>query len=357
MPKNDGALKPTHLLELKADEFSELAANAVKKAGEPGYRVEQLKGWLYERTPLSFQDMEGLPRSLRSRLEEEFILHPLEYDLDLLSEDGTRKFLWKQGRDESRIESVLIPDGDRITYCISTQAGCPVKCTFCATGYGGFAGNLSASEIIDQVVQIRNRTGQAPTNIVFMGMGEPLLNFDGLCRALSILTDPQQLGLGARRITVSTVGIPDRIRELSRSFPQVKLALSLHAADRKLRDELVPLNIKYPLEDVLEAVQEHCSRTGRRVTFEYVILPGINDSTEDARAIAGKIRKIHSTTNLIGFNPFEGAPYQKPVLKSMLAFRDELRRLLPGEVTLRRSRGEDIQGACGQLSMKNQGSS
>ena len=355
MPKSDGALKPTPLLELKADEFSEVAANAVKEAGEPAYRVEQLKGWLYERTPLSFQDMEGLPRSLRTCLEEQFILHPLEYDLDLLSEDGTRKFLWKQGRDESRIESVLIPDGDRITYCISTQAGCPVKCTFCATGYGGFTGNLSAAEIIDQVVQIRKRTEQPPTNLVFMGMGEPLLNFDGLCRALSIMTDSRQLGIGARRITVSTVGIPDKIRELSRSFPQVKLALSLHAADRQLRNELVPLNIKYPLEEVLDAVQEHCRRTGRRVTFEYVILPGINDSTEDARAIAGKIRKIHSTMNLIGFNPFEGAPYRKPVLKSMLAFRDELRRLLPGEVTLRRSRGEDIQGACGQLSLKNQG--
>ncbi len=356
MPKTDGTTEPTQLLELLAEEFSDAAASAVKEAGEPAYRVDQLKGWLYERTPLSFQEMEGLPRSLRTQLEEKFILHPLEYDLDLLSEDGTRKFLWKQERDDSRIESVLIPDGDRVTYCISTQAGCPVKCTFCATGYGGFAGNLSAAEIIDQVVQIRNRTAQAPTNLVFMGMGEPLLNFDGLCRALSIMTDPRQLGIGARRITVSTVGIPDRIRELSRSFPQVKLALSLHATNRQLRDKLVPLNIKYPLEDVLEAVREHYRQTGRRVTFEYVILPGINDSSEDARDLANKILDIHSTINLIGFNPFEGAPYRKPVLKSMLAFRDELRRLLPGEVTLRRSRGEDIQGACGQLSLKNQGS-
>ena len=356
MSKTDRAGKPTPLLELLADEFSDAAATAVKEAGEPAYRVDQLKGWLYERTPLSFQDMEGLPRSLRTHLGDRFILHPLEFDLEMVSEDGTRKFLWKQGQDENRIESVLIPDGDRVTYCISTQAGCPVKCTFCATGYGGFAGNLSAAEIIDQVVQIRNRTAQAPTNLVFMGMGEPLLNFDGLCRALSIMTDSRQLGIGARRITVSTVGIPDRIRELSRSFPQVKLALSLHAANRELRNKLVPLNIKYPLNEVLDAVREHCERTGRRVTFEYVILPGINDSREDARAIASEIHNIHSTMNLIGFNPFEGAPYRKPILKSMLAFRDELRRLLPGEVTLRRSRGEDIQGACGQLSLKNRNS-
>lgn len=354
MSKTDGLGKPTHLLDLLADEFTEVATAAVEKAGEPAYRVEQLRGWLYERTPLSFRDMEGLPLNLRNHLEELFVLHPLDYDLDLVSEDGTRKFLWKQGRDESRIESVLIPDGDRVTYCISTQAGCPVKCTFCATGYGGFTGNLSAAEIIDQVVQIRNRSAQAPTNLVFMGMGEPLLNFDGLSRALSILIDSRQLGLGARRITVSTVGIPDRIRELSRSFPQVKLALSLHSAHKELRDELVPLNIKYPLEEVLEAVREHCDRTGRRVTFEYVILPGVNDGKGDAKAIAGKIRKIPSTINLIGFNPFEGAPYKKPNLKSMIAFRDTLRSHFPGEVTLRRSRGEDIQGACGQLSLKNQ---
>ena len=186
-----------------------------------------------------------------------------------------------------------------------------------------------------------------------MGMGEPLLNFDGLSRALSILTDSRQLGLGARRITVSTIGIPDRIRELSRSFPQVKLALSLHTVNQQLRDELVPLNIKYPLDDVLDAVREHCDLTGRRVTFEYVILPGVNDSNEEAKAIAAKIGKIPSNINLIGFNPFAEAPYKKPSLKSMIAFRDNLRSNFPGEVTLRRSRGEDIQGACGQLSLKN----
>ena len=353
MPNNEAGEKPVELLQLLGDEFLETASSAVSEAGEPSYRVDQLRRWLYDRTPGSFKDMEGLPLSLRERLEEIFVLHPLDHDLEQVSEDGTRKFLWKQDGDGGRIESVLIPDGDRVTYCISTQAGCPVKCTFCATGYGGFTGNLSAAEIIDQVVQIRSLSRQPPTNLVFMGMGEPLLNFDGLLRALSILTDSRQLGIGARRLTVSTVGIPERIRQLSKAFPQVKLALSIHAADSTLRDELVPLNLKYPLEDVLEAVREHCVNTGKKVTFEYVILPGVNDSLEAARALTKKIRGIPSSINLIGFNPFDEAPYNKPKLKSMILFRDDIRKNFPGDVTIRRSRGEDIQGACGQLSLKN----
>jgi len=353
LPNNEGDENPTELLQLLADEFMEAASRAMEKAGEPSYRVDQLRRWLYERTPGSFIDMEGLPLQLREHLDKIFVLHPLSYDLDMLSEDGTRKFLWKQGEGDGRIESVLIPEGKRVTYCISTQAGCPVKCTFCATGYGGFSGNLSTAEIIDQVVQIRNLSSQAPTNLVFMGMGEPLLNFEGLLRALSILTDPQQLGIGARRITVSTVGIPERIRQLSRAFPQVKLALSIHAVNRELRNELVPLNLKYPLEEVLEAVREHCSNTGKKVTFEYVILPGVNDSLEAAEALARKTRGIPASINLIGFNPFDEAPYKKPALKSMIAFRDAIRGKFSGDVTIRRSRGEDIQGACGQLSLKN----
>ena len=357
MPNNDAGRKPTELLQLLGDEFIETASSAVEEAGEPSYRVDQLRRWLYERTPQSFKDMEGLPLSLREHLDKIFVLHPLDHDLEQVSEDGTRKFLWKQGREGGRIESVLIPDGDRTTYCISTQSGCPVKCTFCATGYGGFSGNLSAAEIIDQVVQIRSLSRQAPTNLVFMGMGEPLLNFDGLLRSLSILTDPRQLGIGARRITVSTVGIPKRIRQLSQAFPQVKLALSIHAADQALRDELVPLNLKYPLDAVLEAVREHCANTGKKVTFEYVILPGVNDSREAANALTKKVRGIPASINLIGFNPFEEAPYSKPELRSMIAFRDSIQRNYPGDVTIRRSRGEDIQGACGQLSLKNSPSS
>jgi 23S rRNA (adenine2503-C2)-methyltransferase len=184
-----------------------------------------------------------------------------------------------------------------------------------------------------------------------MGMGEPLLNYDAVARSLGVLTDPRQVGLGARRITVSTVGVPERIRRLGREFPQVKLALSLHAAREELRDELVPLNRKYPLAEVLDAVREHCRSTGKKVTFEYVILPGVNDAPADAADVAGVTRGIPARINLIGFNPFDGAPYTKPKLAAMLRFRERLAAEFPGPVTLRRSRGADIQGACGQLSL------
>jgi 23S rRNA (adenine2503-C2)-methyltransferase len=291
---------------------------------------------------------------LRERLDAGFVLHPLSFDLDRESTDGTRKFLWRRAshhRDSGSLESVLIPDGDRVTYCISTQSGCPVKCTFCATGYGGFTGNLDAAEIVDQVLQMRTRTQLPPTNLVYMGMGEPLLNYDAVARSLEILTHDGQVRFGARRITVSTVGVPDRIRQLGRDFPQVKLALSLHAANDELRDELIPLNRKHPLHEVLDAVREHCRLSGKQVTFEYVVLPGVNDSDEDAAGIVRRIRGIPSHINLIGFNPFDEAPYEKPKLPSLLRFRDSLAASYDGAVTVRRSRGEDIQGACGQLSL------
>jgi len=304
--------------------------------------------------------MLDLPRALRAGLDQRFVLRSLEHDLERVSSDGTTKFLWKRrrGRERAgeRLESVLIPDGERVTYCISTQSGCPVKCTFCATGYGGFAGNLSAAEIVDQVVQMRARTGRVPTNVVYMGMGEPLLNWDAVARSLAIVTRESQLGFGARRITVSTVGVPDRIRELGREFPQVKLALSLHGARDELRDELIPLNQKHPLGEVLAAVRDHCRTTGKKVTFEYVVLPGVNDSPADAADVARLASPIPSRINLIGFNPFSAAPYAKPSVRSLLRFRGALEAGYPGTVTIRRSRGEDIQGACGQLSLANRAS-
>ena len=355
MPRSDSApdARPA-LLGLDADRFLETTHAAVAKAGEPRYRADQLRRWIFERTPDSFDEMLDLPRALRERLDADFVLHPLRYDLDQKSVDGTLKVLWRRSarhRESGPLESVMIPDGDRVTYCISTQSGCPVKCTFCATGHGGFTGNLDAAEIVDQVLQMRTRTGIAPTNLVYMGMGEPLLNYDAVARSLDILTHDSQVRFGARRITVSTVGVPDRIRQLGREFPQVKLALSLHAARDDLRDELIPLNRKHRLAEVLDAVREHGRVSGKKVTFEYVILPGVNDRDEDIVDIARRVRGIPSRINLIGFNPFEGAPYEKPRLASILGFRDRLAARFDGAITLRRSRGEDIQGACGQLSL------
>ncbi len=340
------------VLDLGLSEISEALEGLLKASGEPLYRVRQIREWVYHRNPEAFGGMSDLPKRLREHLEATFRLHPLAQKLEEVSRDATRKLLWSRAGGGT-IESVVIPDRDRVTYCISTQAGCPVKCTFCATGYGGFQGQLSAAEIVDQVLSLRRITGLPPTNVVYMGMGEPLLNFAAVKRSLEILTHPDQVGFGARRVTVSTVGIPDRILELGDVFPQVKLALSLHAARDDLRSEIIPLNRKYPLEEVLEALRGHARKTGKKVTIEYIVLPGVNDAEHDAKAIASRLRGLPSRINLIGFNPFPGAPYSKPTVKRLLKFREWLERAYEGTVTIRRSRGEDIQGACGQLSLKH----
>lgn len=337
------------VLGLSSQELRQVATAVLREASQPPYRLSQLEDWIYRRTPRSFSEMSNLPRAFRQRLEELWSLHPLELITEEVSRDGTRKFLWGRGR-AGTLESVLIPDHDRVTYCISTQAGCPVGCTFCATGHGGFQGQLQAAEIVDQVLSIRSLTARPPTNIVYMGMGEPLLNFREVSRSLEILTAGEQVGLGSRRITVSTVGIPDRIRELARAFPQVRLALSLHAAQEELRSTLIPLNRRFPLRAVLDAVRDHTRETKKRVTCEYVILPGVNDSEHHSSEVTSVLRGIPAAINLLGFNPFPGARYEKPDVGRLIRFRDWLRRSFPGEVTIRRSRGEDIQGACGQLS-------
>jgi 23S rRNA (adenine2503-C2)-methyltransferase len=347
---------PVEVLGLSVGEFATEAGRVLALSGEPHYRLAQIEDWVYRKTPASFEEMSNIPRPLRIRLGDAWVLHPLACAGEERSSDGTRKFLWKRpaGTPPGRIESVAIPDGDRLTFCISTQAGCPVRCTFCATGHGGYSGNLRAAEIVDQVVSMRSATGATPTNIVYMGMGEPLLNFDEVCRSLEVLTAGERIALGARRITVSTVGIPDRIRELGRRFPQVKLALSLHAARDALRDELIPLNRKYPLGAVLGAMRDHATTTGKKVTFEYVILPGVNDTEEDARCVIERLDGIPSKINLLSFNPFEGAPYRRPELRQVLRFRSLIERGFPGDVTVRRSRGQDIRGACGQLAAEKE---
>lgn len=340
------------LFGLTAAELESTLAPWLEAAGEPRYRLGQLREWIYRRTPPAFSGMSDLPRRLRERLQESFTLLPLEKALEKISTDTTRKLLWTR-RDGGTIESVIIPDGDRITYCISTQAGCPVKCTFCATGYGGFQGQLRPAEIVGQVLGLRALTGLASTNIVYMGMGEPLLNFDAVTRSLEILTSPDLVGFGARRITVSTVGVPERIRELARLFPQVKLALSFHAARDDLRSELIPLNRNFPLAEVMGALRDHSGHTGKKITLEYLVLPGVNDTRRDAEDIVECVRGLPSRINLIGFNPFPEAPYSKPSVQRTLLFRRWLEDGYTGEVTIRRSRGEDIQGACGQLSLKH----
>jgi 23S rRNA (adenine2503-C2)-methyltransferase len=333
-------------------EWVERAGALLAELGEPAYRARQLREWVFAKTPGSFAEMSDLPARLRETLETRVRLHPLDELEHQISRDGTQKFLWQRLEGAGNVESVTIPDGKRSTYCISSQAGCPVKCPFCATGHGGFQGQLSAAEIVDQVVRMRHRTGSPPTNIVFMGMGEPLLNFPEVLRSIEILTQPSQIGLGSRRLTVSTVGIPDRIRELARAHPQVQIALSLHAARDELRDELVPLNRRHPLASVIDALRDCVQGTNRWVTVEYVVLPGVNDGEADIAALSRVLRNLPCRINLIGFNPFPGAPYSKPGVASLVALQRRIQADFRGPVTIRRPRGEDIHGACGQLSLR-----
>lgn len=343
---------PVDLLHLTSEELGSVLTDLLRQvqgAAQPRYRIRQIRHWIYEKTPDGFEGMTDIPEALRRELSRSFRLHPLTPVERVSSRDGTERFAW-QTTTGALIESVWIPEGDRITCCLSTQAGCPVGCLFCATGRAGYRGNLSAAEIVDQFVSMKRIRGAPPTNVVLMGMGEPLLNYRNVSRAIRILTSPEQIHLGARRVTLSTVGIPKGIVALARDHPQVRLALSIHTPTDRVRDRLVPLNRRHPIRKILEACRVHSAETGKRITIEYVLIPGVNDAEKDALRLAPLLRGMAAKVNLIGFNPFPGAPFRKPSTAELIAFRGRLARTLRGPVVIRRSRGADIQGACGQLS-------
>jgi 23S rRNA (adenine2503-C2)-methyltransferase len=313
--------------------------------GEPAYRIEQLWDGLY-RQGRPLEDVTGLPAALRSRLAET-LPTALEAATELRADDGaTTKWLWRL-RDGAAIETVLMHYDDRTTVCVSTQAGCAMACGFCATGQAGFERQLSVGEIVEQVVRARWAAGdRRVSNVVFMGMGEPLANVDATWGAVRRLHE--DLGIGARHLTVSTVGIVPGIRRLTAGGLPVGLAVSLHAADDELRDELVPINRRYPIAELLEACGEYRSRTGRRVTFEWALIDGVNDRFEDAERLVPLARGLAAHVNLIPLNPTPGYPVVGSSRNRVHAFRD---RLAAGgvAVTIRDTRGRDIDAACGQL--------
>ena len=313
--------------------------------GEPAYRIEQLWDGLY-RQGRPLEEVTGLPAALRSRLAET-LPTALEAATELRADDGaTTKWLWRL-RDGAAIETVLMHYDDRTTGCVSTQAGCAMACGFCATGQAGFERQLSVGEIVEQVVRARWAAGdRRVSNVVFMGMGEPLANVDATWGAVRRLHE--DLGIGARHLTVSTVGIVPGIRRLTAEGLPVGLAVSLHAADDELRDELVPINRRYPIAELLEACGEYRSRTGRRVTFEWALIDGVNDRFEDAERLVPLARGLAAHVNLIPLNPTPGYPVVGSSRNRVHAFRD---RLAAGgvAVTIRDTRGRDIDAACGQL--------
>src|SRR5213593_1032452 len=340
------------LLSLAPDAARDALAQWLAARGEPAYRAKQIVPRLWQRPAASWDDASDLHTGLRRGLAEAFPLRRLELTARQLSRDGTEKYLWSLGAGEA-IESVLIPEGRRRTLCISSQEGCALGCVFCATGRMGFRQNLSAAEITGQVRELMLLDPSLkPTNIVFMGMGEPLLNWDAVDTTLTILNQPDGLGggIGARHITLSTVGILPNLAKFARRPEQFRLAVSLHAPNATLRRELMPIEKKYTLPELMDALKQF----RRRVTLEYVLIGGMNDSLETADQLAKLARPLEALVNLLPLHP-GGAPDLTPSSRAhMLAFERRLKQHGVAAV-LRRSRGLDISAACGQLRVEVEG--
>ena len=320
-----------------------------KERGWPAYRADQLAVWLYRQDVDDLEAMTNLPASLREALAAEFDLRALEIVETQRSTDGTRKLLLGAS-DGARVEAVLIPEERRNTLCVSTQVGCPLTCSFCATGALGFTRNLTTAEIVDQVLLASRamEPGSSLTNLVFMGMGEPLLNLPAVSEAIRTVTDAKGLALAPRRVTVSTAGVLPQIGPLLEVAP-IHLAVSLHATTDAVRDVLVPLNKRFPIGELLETLRTEPRIHRRRpVFFEYTLMDGVNDSVEDARRLPGLLQGIPAKVNVIPMNPHPDAPYRAPSAEAIDRFTAAL-HAAGMRVTLRRDRGRDIDAACGQL--------
>ncbi len=313
---------------------------------EPAYRAKQIGRWIYGERVSSFQEMTDLPLVLREALATHFVIGVGRVEEKQCSQDGTKKFLLSFGN--GGVEAVLIPHRTHCTLCVSSQIGCPVECQFCTSGRVGFLRNLEFQEIIEEIWLIEREEKRRINNIVFMGMGEPLLNYDELSCALRVITSPDGLGIGARHITVSTVGVPDKIVRLGREWKEVNLALSLHAPYDGLRSQLVPLNKVYPLSTLFQAVREYIALTHRRVTVAYTLWSGINDGVKEARALACLLKGMLVHVNLIPGNVVGDSSFRPSSRQQMARFAQELRGQ-GVEVTVRKTRGQDIEASCGEL--------
>ena len=339
-----------NLLNLVPADAEAHLASAMSALGEPAYRVGQVLRRLWVRPAPSFDAMTELSAPLRRALDERFVIPRLSLITEQQSTDGTRKFLFRLADGEA-IEAVAIPDGNRMTLCISSQAGCALRCAFCATGAMGFSRNLEPFEIAGQAREMRLLERPVDvTNIVFMGMGEPLMNWKAVSPTLTLLNDPRGLGIGARHITVSTVGVLPGIVALGERPEQFRLAISIHAPSDELRQTLMPINTKYPLRDVIEAAKVF----DRRVTFEYVMLGGVNDQPEHARQLATLARECRAFVNLIPLHP-GGSQGFLPTPPNEIARFARLLRERGVEAAIRKSRGMDIAAACGQLRVERLG--
>ncbi len=349
--------------------------------GQPVYRVDQLLNWLYPRRVSTWEAMSNLPKRLREQLAADYKLGTMGLVRKQGAKDTTQKFLWRL-EDGAMIESVLIPaspalygeQSDRHTLCISTQVGCAYGCRFCASGLEGWKRNLRPEEIVNQILGIErwhsetSRESEAGTpepnkpvfsedrlinNIVVMGMGEPLANYENLTQALGILNAPWGGGIGARKITISTSGLAPQIRRLADDPPQFRLAISLHGATDEVREKIMPVNRKYPLKELTAACEYYQEKKGRMITFEYILIAGVNDHLEHARPLAALAKRLHAKVNLIPYNKVDGLPWERPSEATQEAFLAALEKQ-NATATLRREKGHDIDAACGQLRLKTE---
>lgn len=335
----------THLLDYSAEKLAAWFADR----GEPAYRAGQVRRWIFQRRALDFAQMTDLPKNIRQALADNFRLATAEVAVHRKADDGTEKLLLALP-DGQRIECVLIRDDPRRTICISTQVGCGMGCVFCASGLDGVARNLTTGEILEQMLRLASLlpASERISHIVVMGMGEPLANLKALLPALEMATSPTGLAISARRITISTVGLPAGIRRLARQSSPYRLAISLHAPNDALRNELVPVNSRVGIASILAAADDYFAVTGRRLTFEYVLLSDVNDLPEHARELAALLRNKTALLNVIPYNPVARLPYQTPSADALRKFRSIL--LSAGiEVKFRQRKGDRIDAACGQL--------
>ena len=332
--------------DIKDFKLTELE-RAMVDINEPAYRARQIFFWLYQKGIRDFGEIKNMPRPFIDKLKKNYYISSIESCGHLRSSDGTEKFLFKL-RNNCFIESVVIYAKRRKTLCLSTQAGCRFRCSFCASGLNGFTRNLTTPEIINQILYLCYNLQYKITNYVFMGMGEPLDNYENVAKAIKIMNEPKGMAIGARRITVSTCGIIPGIERLRDAGLQINLSVSLHAVNDKVRNILMPVNKRYPFKKLIKACEDFKSKTGRMVTIEYVLIKGINDSTKDIDELAVIAKRLKSKINLISYSTVSGLCFRAPGYRDI----DILMRRLIGKgvnVILRESKGKDIKAACGQL--------
>lgn len=339
----------SYLVGMDAAALSAVAA----EMGLPAFRGKQLADWVYLRSAGAFEEMTNLPAEARRRLAETYELHPLHQFQEQRSRDGVVKLLLKTA-DGHGVEAVLLDcEGERISSCISSQVGCAMKCTFCATGLAGYTRSLSAAEIVDQTLQLQMVSGKRIDHISFMGMGEPLLNLGPVLAALRVFHD--ELGISYRKMHISTVGIVPKIRELAKVGLPIHLAVSLHSPTDSIREDLMPVNKKWPVRELMDSVREYAASTGRKITFEYLMLDGINETVEEARRLAKLVDGVPCLVNLIPFNYVDTERgFRRPSNDRIRRFRQELERA-GVNVCQRKERGHGIDAACGQLRGRHEG--